>query len=106
MAIKREVKQQKDRMAYRRNTQKKKDSVHQYYRDNLQMERDRKRVGSKQIYDRNPEKERDRKRVESKQIYDRNPEKERDRKREKAKDTAGEIQKFLDEGRYGPIFRD
>ena len=94
MAIKREVKQQKDRIAYRRNTQKKKESVNRYYHDNLQKERDRKRVGSKQIYDDNIEKERDRKREKAREA------------RKEAKDTAGEIQKFLDEGRYGPIFRD
>ena len=58
------------------------------------------------------QRERDRRRVWSKQNYDRTTQKERDRKREsyearkEAQDTAGDIQKFLDEGRYGPIFRD
>ena len=110
--LRKEVKRQKSRLEFKRNSRKINDRVKQYYYANLHKERERKRVGSKQTYDSNPQKERDRKRVGSKQTYDSNPQKERDRgkriyeARKESQGTAGDLQKFLDKGRYGPIFRD
>ena len=120
--IQKEVKRQRSRMAYGRNPgkkkvavkqaydrnpQKKKDAVKQNYDRNPQRERDRKKVSQKQIYDQNPQKKKD----AVKQMYDRNPQKKKDTVNEryeaanKTRDTAGDLQKFLEEGRYGPIFR-
>ena len=90
--VKKEVKRQKERMAYRRNLE-----------NNRKIGRDRK----KKAFDINPQKDRDR----MKRAYKADPQKERDRKREEFeankghRGTVGDLQKFLDEGRYGPIFR-
>ena len=91
--LRKEVKRQKSRLEFKRNSRKINDRVKQYYYANLHKERERKRVGSKQTYDSNPQKERDR----GKRIYE---------ARKESQGTAGDLQKFLDKGRYGPIFRD
>ena len=128
-----EVRRQRDRMVYKRGSQKKKDASKEIYeRDrqkkkdamkriydrDRQMQRDRK----KEIYDRDQQKERDRQKV----IYDRDPQRQRDRKQieyenqrdyqllrkqvafiatKETQDSTDDLRKFLDEGRYGPIFR-
>ena len=113
-------KKEYDRDPQKQRDRKRVDSKKEYDR-NTQKQRDRKKVAEKEKYDRDPqvkidvEKERyDRdpqKKIDAdKERNDRNPQKKRDNEKQRfearkaSQDTVGDLQKFLDNGRYGPIF--
>ena len=131
--LKKEVKRQKGRI-YNNNDpvrkEKERKRAKQYYDDNKERERERKRKDESKRYGNNRQKEQERKRKDERIRYGNNQQKEQERKRKdeskryknnpqkkqyasnqvykaqkEARDTAGDIQKFSDEGRYGPIFR-
>ena len=83
----------------------------QYYDDNKEKERERKRKDERIRYGNNQQKEQERKRKDESKRYKNNPQKKQYasnqvyKAQKEARDTAGDIQKFSDEGRYGPIFR-
>ena len=112
--LKKEVKRQKGRI-YNNNDpvrkEKERKRAKQYYDDNKEKERERKRKDERIRYGNNQQKEQERKRKDESKRYKNNPQKKQYasnqvyKAQKEARDTAGDIQKFSDEGRYGPIFR-